>query len=71
MASFTRLVSSQARSLRLTVSTTEQRCLHTSRVANVAMSKFDQNSVMPYEKLVAKLEVNFMFSILKTRRKRE
>jgi len=41
----------------LTVSTTEQRCLHTSRVANVAMSKFDQNSVMPYEKLVAKLEV--------------
>jgi len=35
----------------------ESRCLHTSRVANVAMSKFDESSVMPYEKLVKNLEV--------------
>ena len=37
--------------------TAEQRCLHTSMVANVAMSKFDKNSDMPYEKLVKNLEV--------------
>jgi len=36
--------------------TTEQRCLHTSIVANTAMSKFDKNSTMPYEKLVQNLE---------------
>jgi len=36
--------------------TAEQRCLHTSMVANAAMSKFDKNSTMPYEKLVANLE---------------
>ena len=36
---------------------TQTRCLHTSRVANVAMSKFDQNSTMPYEKLVSRLEI--------------
>jgi aconitate hydratase len=35
----------------------EQRFLHTSRVANVAMSKFDTTSEMPYEKLVKNLEV--------------
>ena len=39
------------------VVTAEQRCLHTSMVANVAMSKFDKNSDMPYEKLVKNLEV--------------
>ena len=37
--------------------TAEQRCLHTSIVANTAMSKFDQKSPMPYEKLVQNLEV--------------
>ena len=36
--------------------TEEQRCLHTSIVANTAMSKFDKNSTMPYEKLVQNLE---------------
>jgi len=36
--------------------TAEQRCLHTSMVANTAMSKFDKNSTMPYEKLVQNLE---------------
>merc|ERR1711881_161933 len=35
----------------------EQRCLHTSMVANAAMSKFDKNSPLPYEKLVSNLEV--------------
>ena len=35
----------------------EQRCLHTTIVANTAMSKFDQKSPMPYEKLVKNLEV--------------
>ena len=39
------------------VITAEQRCLHTSMVANAAMSKFDKNSTMPYEKLVNNLEV--------------
>jgi len=37
--------------------TAEQRCLHTSIVANAAMSKFDKNSPLPYEKLVSNLEV--------------
>ena len=37
--------------------TAEQRCLHTSIVANTAMSKFDQKSPMPYEKLVTNLEL--------------
>ena len=37
--------------------TAEQRCLHTSIVASTAMSKFDQKSPMPYEKLVKNLEV--------------
>lgn len=31
--------------------------LHTSQVAAAAMSKFDANSVLPYEKLVKNLEV--------------
>ena len=41
----------------LRVAACEARCFHTSIVANVAMSKFDQNSPMPYEKLVKNLEV--------------
>ena len=39
------------------VITAEQRCLHTTVVASTAMSKFDKNSTMPYEKLVQNLEV--------------
>ena len=31
--------------------------LHTTRTANVAMSKFDQTSPMPYEKLLKNLDV--------------
>ena len=37
--------------------TAEQRCLHTSIVANTAMSKYDQKSPVPCEKLVKNLEV--------------
>jgi hypothetical protein len=33
----------------------EARWLHTTRVTNFAMSKFDANSKMPYEKLVMNL----------------
>jgi len=55
MASLTRLVTQQVRTVRL--ASAEVRCLHTSRVANVAMSKFDTSSEMPYEKLVANLSV--------------
>jgi len=55
MATLTQLLTKQVRTLRLV--SVESRCLHTSRVAQVAMSKFDQNSVMPYEKLVKNLEV--------------
>eukprot|EP00092_Neocalanus_flemingeri_P028993 GFUD01031476.1.p1 GENE.GFUD01031476.1~~GFUD01031476.1.p1 ORF type:complete len:785 (-),score=232.80 GFUD01031476.1:627-2981(-) len=55
MATLTQLLTRQVRTLRLV--SNESRCLHTSRVANVAMSKFDENSVMPYEKLVNTLEV--------------
>lgn len=55
MATITQLLTKQVRTLRLV--SCESRCLHTSRVANVAMSKFDQNSPMPYEKLVKNLEV--------------
>merc|ERR1712117_619532 len=55
MATLTQILTKQVRTLRLVVC--ESRCLHTSRVANVAMSKFDQNSPMPYEKLVKNLEV--------------
>jgi len=39
------------------VAVTGARCLHTSRVACVAMSKFDQTSEMPYDKLVANLDI--------------
>jgi len=55
MATITRILTKQVRPV-LIVSK-EQRCLHTSIVANAAMSKFDQSSPLPYEKLVANLEV--------------
>jgi len=55
MATLTRILTKQIRPV--FVVTAEQRCLHTSMVANVAMSKFDKNSDMPYEKLVKNLEV--------------
>merc|ERR1712215_176569 len=55
MATLTQLLTKQVRTLRLV--SNESRCLYTSIVANVAMSKFDQNSPMPYEKLVKNLEV--------------
>merc|ERR1712183_760603 len=55
MATLTQLLTKQVRTLRLV--SNEARCIHTSRVACVAMSKFDQNSTMPYEKLVKNLEV--------------
>merc|ERR1712180_87240 len=54
MATITQLFSKQVPKLCLI---NEARCLHTSKVACVAMSKFDQGSEMPYEKLVKNLEV--------------
>merc|ERR1711970_7478 len=55
MATLTQVLTRQVRTLRLAAF--ETRCIHTSMVANTAMSKFDQNSTMPYEKLVKNLEV--------------
>jgi len=55
MATLTRILTKQLRPVYLVSS--EQRCLHTSMVASAAMSKFDKNSVLPYEKLVSNLEV--------------
>jgi len=55
MATLTRILTKQVRPVFIV--TAEQRCLHTSVVANTAMSKFDQKSPMPYEKLVQNLEV--------------
>merc|ERR1711937_29683 len=58
MATFTRVLSSKTLVLRSKASNVTSSCLlHTTRTANVAMSKFDDNSPMPYEKLVKKLEV--------------
>merc|ERR1711902_18609 len=55
MATLTQVLTRQVRTVQLASS--QSRCLHTTRIANVAMSKFDQNSPMPYEKLVKNLEV--------------
>jgi len=55
MATLTRILTKQVRPTYLV--SLEQRCLHTSIVASTAMSKFDKNSTMPYEKLVSNLEV--------------
>merc|ERR1712141_894511 len=58
MATFTRVINSKTLVLRSKASNITSKCLlHTSRVANVAMSKFDQTSPMPYEKLLKNLEV--------------
>merc|ERR1712012_557236 len=58
MATFTRVLNSKTLVLRSATSNVSSKCLlHTSRVANVAMSKFDQTSPMPYEKLLKNLEV--------------
>jgi len=55
MATLTRILTKQVRPVFLV--SAEQRCLHTSIVANAAMSKFDKSSPLPYEKLVSNLEV--------------
>jgi len=55
MATITRILTKQVRPVFLL--SAEQRCLHTSMVASAAMSKFDKNSPLPYEKLVSNLEV--------------
>jgi len=55
MATLTQLLTKQVRTLH--ISSLEARWLHTTRVANVAMSKFDTSSTMPYEKLVSNLDV--------------
>merc|ERR1711992_438479 len=58
MATFTRVLSSKTLVLRSKATNVTSKCLlHTTRVANVAMSKFDENSTMPYEKLVKNLEI--------------
>merc|ERR1712226_859808 len=58
MATFTRVLNSKTLVLRSATSNVTSKCLlHTSRVANVAMSKFDETSPMPYEKLMQNLEV--------------
>merc|ERR1711962_577441 len=54
MATITQLFSKQVPKLRLI---NEARCLHTSKVACVAMSKLDPGSEMPYPKLVKTLDV--------------
>jgi len=55
MATLTQVLTRQVRTVQL--ASIEARWLHTSRVANVAMSKFDTSSPMPYEKLVSNLAV--------------
>merc|ERR1712004_84065 len=58
MATFTRVLSAKTLVLRSKASNVTSSCLlHTTRTANVAMSKFDDNSPMPYEKLLKNLDV--------------
>jgi len=54
MATITQILTKQCSRLRLV---NEVRCLHTSPVACVDMSKFDQGAEMPYAKLVKNLDV--------------
>jgi len=54
MATITQILKKQVPRLRLVG---EARCLHTSKVCGVAMSKFDDSVEMPYPKLVKTLEV--------------
>merc|ERR1712147_323111 len=55
MATLTQVLTRQVRTVQLACS--QARWLSTSRIACVAMSKFDEGSPMPYEKLVKNLEV--------------
>merc|ERR1712233_261331 len=55
MATLTQVLTRQVRTAQLASS--QARWLSTSRIACVAMSKFDENSVMPDEKLVKNLDV--------------
>merc|ERR1711988_1917168 len=58
MATFTRVLSSKTLVLSSKATNVTSKCLlHTTRTANVAMSKFDQTSPMPYEKLLKNLDV--------------
>merc|ERR1739838_536078 len=58
MATFTRVLSSKTLVLRSKATNVTSSCLlHTTRTANVAMSKFDSSSPMPYEKLLKNLEI--------------
>merc|ERR1712012_871836 len=58
MATFTRVFSSKTLVLRSKASNITSSCLlHTTRTANVAMSKFDESSPMPYDKLVKNLDI--------------
>jgi len=54
MATITQILTKQCSRLRLVG---EARCLHTTPVACVDMSKFDKGADMPYEKLVKNLKV--------------
>merc|ERR1711962_1315559 len=55
MATLTQVLTRQVRTVQLASS--QARWLSTSRIACVAMSKFDEGAPMPYEKLVKNLEV--------------
>merc|ERR1712241_1527410 len=58
MATFTRVLSSKTLVLTSKATNVTSACLlHTTRTANVAMSKFDQTSPMPYEKMLKTLDV--------------
>jgi len=57
MATLTRIIRTKTTVLRASVVQQQACMLSTSRVAQVAMSKFDSQSEMPYEKLLAKLRV--------------
>jgi len=58
MATFTRVLSSKTLVISSKATNVTSKCLlHTTRTANVAMSKFDQTSPMPYEKLLKNLDV--------------
>merc|ERR1712012_762000 len=58
MATFTRVLSSKTLVILSKATNVTSKCLlHTTRTANVAMSKFDQTSPMPYEKLLKNLDV--------------
>merc|ERR1711899_126105 len=58
MATFTRVLSSKTLVISSKATNVTSKCLlHTTRTTNVAMSKFDQTSPMPYEKLLKNLDV--------------